>query len=324
MTVSPPRVSICIPTYNSAAFLEEALESVWAQDFRDYEVVMVDDGSSDDTVRISAAFAARDPRIRCFVNPYNLGISTNCNRCMELARGSYIKFLFADDVLLAPDALARMAAALDAHPGVALVACARRIIDGQSRLLQEIVSYADGLHCPGSEVARHCLIDVVNRIGEPTAVLFRRRVGRPGFDPDYCQLLDFEMWLRLLEEGDFFYLGVPLVGFRLHDGQATQNNRRSLAHLADHRRLLQKYPGKKGLGPGRLGRLLARLQQCEKIWRLHARKKVLTRHEAKEEIAHIMAPGRFFLLRPLYRLILRNFVHPLYIRCLAPKGGRGG
>jgi glycosyltransferase involved in cell wall biosynthesis len=314
-----PRVSICIPTFNSAAYLGEALDSVLAQDFDDFEVVIVDDGSEDASRHSGSAYAARDRRIRCFTNRMNAGISGNCNRCMEWARGQYIKFLFADDILLSGRALSLMVGVLDAHPRVALVACGRRILDAQSRVVADKVSYPDGLQCAGAAVARHCMADLKNRIGEPTAVMFRRRDGRQGFDPAYCQLLDLEMWLRLLAEGDFHYLAEPLVGFRCHDGQATASNRKNLAYLADYRMLLNTYPVGSDAGAGWIGRILVRLQLCEHIWRLYAKKKLLTRSRAREELGRIMAPRRFFLLRPLYRRVFRKYIPPLYVKRLAPR-----
>jgi glycosyltransferase involved in cell wall biosynthesis len=325
MTIlSGPRVSVCIPTFNSALYLAEALESVLAQDFDDYEVVIVDDGSSDASRKIASDYTARDSRIRCFANRATLGISGNCNRCMELARGTYIKFLFADDILWSPSTLTHMIRVMDAFPRVALVACGRRIIDAQSRHLYDKVSYPDGLQCGGKLVARHCLADLKNRIGEPTAVMFRRRTGRQGFRPDYCQLLDLEMWLRLLAEGDFHYLAEPLVGFRYHDRQATRVNRRTLAYLSDYRMIIRCYATDKSAGLGFLGRWLVRLQHCEKIWRLHAKKKLLDKARAKEEIGYIMAPCRFFLLRPWHLLIFRKILHPWYVRCLSPRSHPAG
>lgn len=314
-----PRVSVCIPTFNSAAYLAEAIESVLEQDFIDYEVLIVDDGSSDNTRDIAVDFVCRDPRIRWVGNDTNLGISGNCNRCMTLARGTFIKFLFADDTFLSARSLARFVAVLEAFPQVALVASGRRIIDAQSRALKDKTSYPDALLCEGSAAARHCLVSLKNHIGEPTAVMFRKNERRQGFNPEYCQLLDLEMWLRLLSEGAFYYLPEPLVGFRCHDRQATSVNRRNLTHLADYRLLLAHYVDACGAGIGPVGRLMIKLQHCEDIWRLHTKKHMLDRHAARKEISCFMEPARFFLLRPLYRLLIKKYLQPLYVKFQKPR-----
>src|SRR5947209_3678095 len=119
-----PDVSICVPLYNGAAHLAECLESVLGQTFADVEIVLVDDGSTDDTVTITESFAHRDSRVRLYRNPKNLGLVANWCRCVELANGKWIKFLFQDDFLEAT-CLERM---LDARkPGVALVVCQRAL-----------------------------------------------------------------------------------------------------------------------------------------------------------------------------------------------------
>src|SRR6185295_8963738 len=102
-----PSVSICIPLYNGAKHLNECLTSALAQTHTAFEVVLVDDGSIDDTVAIAERFANTDSRIRLCRNSKNLGLSANWRRCVELAQGEWIKFLFQDD-FLTPDCLSRM------------------------------------------------------------------------------------------------------------------------------------------------------------------------------------------------------------------------
>ena len=106
-----PTISVCIPTYNGAEFLPETLASVAAQRFDDFEVVIVDDGSTDATIEIAERFARDESRARVIRNRTRAGSSArNANRCVEEARGEWLKFLFQDDVI-APDCLAKMLAA---------------------------------------------------------------------------------------------------------------------------------------------------------------------------------------------------------------------
>src|SRR5688572_5713153 len=93
-----PLVSVCIPTYNYAHLIADAIESVLRQTERDLELVVIDDCSTDDTEQVAARYAD-DPRFRFVRNPCNLGLFGNFNRCFELAEGEFVKVLCADDWL---------------------------------------------------------------------------------------------------------------------------------------------------------------------------------------------------------------------------------
>lgn len=219
-----PRVSVLIPNYNCARYLPEAIESVLKQDFPNFELLLIDNASTDDSLRVIQRYAALDPRIRFEANPTNLGAVPNWNRCLAEAKGEYIKFLFSDDTLASPRTLTKMVQLLDAHPTAALVATARNIIDEHSRLL----GVWDHLGAPGwydgRDVALRCFEKQANLIGEPSAVMFRSRYARRGFNPQYFQLVDLEMWFHLLEQGGLVYTPEPLCSFRRHRDQLTEYN----------------------------------------------------------------------------------------------------
>src|SRR6185369_11714393 len=115
------KVSVCIPTYNYAAYLAETIESILAQNFADFELLIIDDNSTDDTRAVVEPYAQQDPRIRFSVNPKNLGMVQNWNHCLAQARGEYIKYVFGDDLLASPDTLGRMVGLLDDDGAVSLV-----------------------------------------------------------------------------------------------------------------------------------------------------------------------------------------------------------
>src|SRR5438093_1026213 len=92
-------VSVCVPTYNGARFLSQCLDTALAQTWGDFELLIVDDRSTDDTYEIAAEYATRDGRIKLYQNDRNLGLAGNWNRCVQLSRGQWIKFLFQDDLL---------------------------------------------------------------------------------------------------------------------------------------------------------------------------------------------------------------------------------
>lgn len=97
-TRKSPLVTVIMPAYNAARFLEAAISSVQAQTMEDWELLVIDDGSSDESCQIAEAFAQKDPRICFLPNPKNMGVSATRNRGIELAKGTYIAFLDSDDV----------------------------------------------------------------------------------------------------------------------------------------------------------------------------------------------------------------------------------
>lgn len=214
-----PAVSVCIPSYLGAAHIAATIESVLAQTFADFELVVVDDDSADETAAIVGRYA--DPRIRFLRNPGKLGAEGNWNRCLELARGRWFKLLPQDD-LLAPDCLERQVAVLETTRSVplALAFCARAIIDADGRRIGTRGYPASGGAIPGHDIIRRCVRRGTNLVGEPGGVLLptalARRVG--GFDASIGYVIDLDYWFRLLLHGDAFYLAEPLVSFRVSAG----------------------------------------------------------------------------------------------------------
>jgi glycosyltransferase involved in cell wall biosynthesis len=212
-----------MPTYNYASYLPEAIASVLAQDFRDFELLVLDDASSDNTAEVVKPFCVRDARVHLAVNPANLGMVANWNECLKRARGRYTKFLFGDDKLTDPQALTKMTALLRNNPGATLAASARTILDEKSNVMDFSRPLRNGCH-EGRKIITACLIENGNLIGEPSSVLFRKEDAERGFDTAYRQLVDMEMWFHLLERGNLAYTREPLCAFRRHDGQQTAVN----------------------------------------------------------------------------------------------------
>jgi glycosyltransferase involved in cell wall biosynthesis len=302
--ISSPLVSICIPTYNHARFLAETLESVITQTDVDFEVIIIDDCSRDTTASIAHKFALRDGRIVVHVNDRNLGMVQNWNRCLDLARGTYIKYLFGDDLFASPDALRLMVEAMERTPGTALVSSARTIIDEQSQPIDMLSHFPDGFTADGYEVIRRCFRRITrdhNLIGEPSVVMFRRDAAVRGFDCRYQQLVDLEMWFHLLEQGRFVYLATPLCSFRHHEGQQTKKNEVELNFVDDLTYLFDDYLGKPYVGIGCIARAYLMYYQFYKLQK-HARQGQHDVALVKEKIRRLYGPWRFSLLRPFYRV----------------------
>lgn len=132
-----PRVSLGLPVYNGDRYLEEALESICSQTFRDFELIVSDNASTDRTSEICRKLAERDPRVRYFRNETNVGAAPNYNRVFALARGEFFKWVAHDD-LYDPDYLLRCVEALDRDPGVVLAHSAAVDIDAEGKVLGEV------------------------------------------------------------------------------------------------------------------------------------------------------------------------------------------
>src|SRR5271170_4602024 len=123
-----PLVSVCLPLYNGEKFLAQAIQSVLNQTYKNFELIIADDGSKDQGPAIVKELAKTDKRIKFQQNAHNLGLFQNYNECMRLAQGKYIK-LFAQDDLFEPNILERMVAVLEQNESVSLVSCTRTWLD---------------------------------------------------------------------------------------------------------------------------------------------------------------------------------------------------
>lgn len=227
-------ISICIPTYNGARYLEACMDSVLSQTYKDIEILIVDDGSTDTTLEILERYTTSDQRIRLVRNNKNLGLVGNWNRCVELAQGEWIKFVFQDD-WIEPECVEAM---LDASTlNGSIIACQRNFSfeEGVGNSTRQ-----DYLNIPtlstlfpdaamiSAEAYSETVVDhlAVNFVGEPTAVMFRRSVFDKfgGFSPALIQLCDFEFWTRIAVHTGIAYVPRSLATFRVHNESTTAKN----------------------------------------------------------------------------------------------------
>jgi len=295
-----------MPVFRGSRYIVDAIESVLAQDYRDFELLVIDDCSGDCTDAIVREYAVQDPRVSFVANDSNLGMVANWNCCLAMARGSYIKFLFQDDVLTYADSLGKMVRVLDDDPEVSLVASARRVINGYSEVLREESFFEHSISARGAEVIRYCILKHGNVIGEPSAVLFRSEQAMRGFSIGYRQIVDLEMWFHLLEQGCFVYINEPLCGFRVHAHQQTRKNIKSLVHVEDFDRLYHEYLPKQYLDIGLLAREHIRFHQYYNLWKL-SRRNMYNRSLALEKISRYYGTIGFFA-----RLYLYKIFNPVY------------
>lgn len=215
-----PKVSVCVPAYNAAAFIGDTVRSVLAQTFSDWELVVVDDRSTDGTADVVAGFA--DPRIRLIRNETNLGVAGNWTRATSAGHGEYLKVLCHDDVIY-PESLARQSAVLEdpANAAVAVVSASRDILNATGTPIFRN-RRAKGLlgRVSGPDALRAVVRSGTNPLGEPGALLFRRSVYEQvgGFHGGSVWMIDIDMWARLLGRGDLYVLPDTLSAFRVSGG----------------------------------------------------------------------------------------------------------
>ncbi len=249
-----PLVSICIPTFNGAQFIAEAMESAILQTYGNLEIVISDDKSKDDTLSIIELYKSKTDIPIYIYHHQPSGIGANWNNCVKFSKGVYIKFLFQDDIL-EPDCISKMIQIALSNSSIGLVYSKRTII--YKELNNKFKSFIDQygeLHKSwkdliineGMVLGKNYLKDVYllrspkNKIGEPTAVLIKRecfeKIGY--FSEELKQTLDYEYWYRIMKFYNIGFVDKYLVSFRLHNNQATNVNKKK---QVSENRLLHHY-----------------------------------------------------------------------------------
>ena len=240
-----PTVSVVVPAYNSAEFIEATIHSILSQTYRDFELIISDHSSTDATWDLLQAFAS-DPRVQLMRITPGGGAVRNWTTVTERATGEFVKLVCGDD-LLYPTSLAEQVEAFGAHPEAVLVASQRDIVDGRGvpivrgRGLQRL----HGL-VPGSVAVRRTVRAGTNVFGEPACVLYRRDVllSSGGWDNRSPFLIDQATCARVLLHGPMVAVRRPLAGFRVNTNQwSVQLARDQADHARDfHHRLRREHP----------------------------------------------------------------------------------
>jgi glycosyltransferase involved in cell wall biosynthesis len=297
------KVSVCMPNYNGARYLPEAIESVLKQRYSDFEFLIIDDCSTDGSLEIINKYAKKDPRIVVRVNDVNVGQTKNLNLCLKHARGEYIKFVFSDDVLNSSEVIERMVDILDANDDVALVSSARYLIDENSTIRGILSEYKEDFEDDGKTVITDCLFSQKNKVGEPTVAMFRKAYAARGFREQFTVNLDWEMWLHILEQGNFVYISEPLCSFRMHaNSQTALNEKKPTRWFAEHFNLLRDYGSKPYVHLSRLQRTYMGYLPAFEIWRFYKKFHRISLRTALQEIQSNYGVLRFCCLYPMYKL----------------------
>jgi glycosyltransferase involved in cell wall biosynthesis len=196
-----PAVSVLLPCYNAAATLREALDSLSRQSLTDFEIVAVDDGSSDKTAEILDHRASTDPRLRIITQPHS-GIIKALNRGLAACRAPYVARMDSDDCSL-PERLALQAAYLDRHPVTAVVSC---LVSGfpAGGVRQGLLIYIDWLNSLVRDEDMRREIFIESPMAHPSVMFRKVWVERVGGYQEHGWAEDYDLWLRLYSAGARF------------------------------------------------------------------------------------------------------------------------
>lgn len=209
-----PKVSVIVPTYNRAAFLPAAIESILGQSFQDFEVLVIDDGSTDSTVEVLRTYHEKVT----YIYQENQWVSAARNTGIEASRGEYLAFLDSDDLFL-PDKLEIQVRLLDERPEIGLVASGHEFIDEEGQLLQ----------IPNFKTDRPTITlesILFGGLAPVHAVLIRRSWVNQvnGFDPKFPYAEDPDLWYRLALEGcPMVWESSVVCQYRVHANNATNS-----------------------------------------------------------------------------------------------------
>jgi glycosyltransferase involved in cell wall biosynthesis len=217
-STAPPRVSMVMPVHNGARWLAEAIESILAQDFTDFELILVDDASRDASPAIMAEAAVRDARVRLLRLDANMGLPAALNHGFAAARGVLHSWT-SDDNLLRPQMLTRLVATLDAHPHADIVHADFMMIDDM------------GVEIGLSPIGPVERLLYGNNVG--ACFLYRAHVTEAlgGYDTHLFGVEDYDFWLRAVQRFTFVALHEDLYLYRKHGGSLTNQRAEQIQAL---------------------------------------------------------------------------------------------
>jgi glycosyltransferase involved in cell wall biosynthesis len=223
LTESRPTISVAICLHDSSRYLGETLESVLAQTYQDFEVLLVDDGSTDGCAD-AAEDRFRDPRLRILRRPHR-GLGQARGVAVAHARGEYVAFLDHDDVWL-PHKLERQVEIAQRQPDLGLIFADCLFIDAGGRVLGRLSGRYDFASIDLTQgyrelLFRGCFIDLSTVLARADSL---RKAGN--FNPRYSYVEDYDMWLRVARKHKMLYVAEPLAKRRIHDGQFTRSHPR--------------------------------------------------------------------------------------------------
>ena len=210
-----PLITVQMPVYNGARHLQDAVKSILAQSYTNFEFLIIDDGSIDNSLELLRNFEATDKRIK-LISRKNRGLGATQHELSAAGQGVYVAQLDQDDVAH-PDRLAKQVAYLVDHPDVVCVGTAYQIIDSRDRLLTTLNPPTGDAEIQLLNLQGHCAML------HPSAMMRKSALAAVGgYDPVFNTAVDIDLWLRLGEFGKLANMPDVLVKYRLHENSASE------------------------------------------------------------------------------------------------------
>ena len=214
-----PKVSVITVTYNRSDFIREAMDSIIAQSFKDWELIIVDDASTDNTKEIVDEYIKKGQRISYYRNDKNLGIAKTRNRGLELAKGEYIAPLDSDDIWLDINKLRKQVEFLDINKDYCMLGGGIMRIDAESKPIKKVLF-------PVYDSLIRKIILQFNPFPQST-LLYRKSVALAcgGYSDAFKICDDYDLWLKMGLKAKFTNIPQVLAGYRVHGGNITKTKR---------------------------------------------------------------------------------------------------
>ena len=207
---SGPLVNVVMPVYNNEKYLREAVESILAQTFRDFELIVVNDGSTDGSITVLEEYRQRDRRVVIHNHSKNQGIVAALNRGIRMGRSKYIARMDADDISL-PNRLEVQSQFLNSHPNIGLVGSGARLINSTGRVIGYQSVVTGPLNLQWNLLFNNPLI-------HPSVILRREVLEKmsPYYSAEFIGAEDYDLWTRMALSTQFENINTPLIKYRLH------------------------------------------------------------------------------------------------------------
>ncbi|MCC5944603.1 MAG: glycosyltransferase [Bernardetiaceae bacterium] len=203
-----PTVTVMMPAYNAEKYIAEAIESILNQSFQDFELLVLDDGSTDKTQEIVTAYQKQNAKIKFIQNPENKGLSYTRNRLLAEAKGKYLAILDSDDIAL-PSRLEKQVNYLEQNPKVGLLGTGVIYVDAEGKEQSVNVRLHDNKRIP-------CRLLFQNVMGQST-IMMRQAMKRFTYSMEYLTAEDYQLWVRMSYHTEIANLSEPLIRYRQHD-----------------------------------------------------------------------------------------------------------
>ncbi len=227
-------VSICIPCFNAGETIKETIQSLINQTYSDFEIIVSDNHSTDNTIEIIRSF--HDERIKIYENESNLGVIQNYHLALSRATGKYVKLLCADDTIT-PDCIEKQVDIFLSHPNdsIVMVTAEKNVINKDNKILFKKAFPGKAGFYDGIKVLKKSFLHGTNIFGEPGCVMFDREIANKTscflIDPSLTYLIEFDFFCQLLKHGNLFVIKEPLFSFRVISTSGTAGFKWSQAKI---------------------------------------------------------------------------------------------